>query len=76
MILLFVVGGTLIVVPSISSITIENLVEIIVGIFILIGALFAPFYLMTINKNKNYTNRNDQEANEHYRNTSDGGTFF
>ena len=76
MILLFVVGGTLIVVPSIRSITIENLVEIIVGIFILIGALFAPFYLMTINKNKNDTNRNDQEANEHNRNTSDGGTFF
>ena len=41
---------------------IENLVGIIVGIFILIGALFAPFYFMTINKNKNGINKNDQEA--------------
>ena len=42
----------------------------------LIGALFSPFYLMTLNKNKNGTNKNDQEANAHNTNKSDGGTFF
>ena len=75
-ILLFLIGGTLIVFPSITNSIIENLVGIILGILILIGALLAPFYLMSLNKNENETNKNDQEANEHNKNTSDGGTFF
>ena len=75
-IVLFLIGGTLIVFPSITYSIIENLVGITVGILILIGALFAPLYLMTLNKNKNKTNKNDQEVNEHNKNTSDGGTFF
>ena len=75
-IVLFLIGGTLIVFPSITNFIIENLIGLIVGIFILIGALFAPFYLMTLSKNKNDTIKNNQEANEHNANTSDGGTFF
>ena len=63
-------------VPSIINSIIENLVGIFLGVLILIGALFAPFYLMTLNKNKNETNKNDQESNENNKNTSDGGTFF
>ena len=75
-IVLFLIGGTLIVFPSITNSIIENLIGIIVGILILIGALFAPFYLMTLNKNKNDTIKNNQEANEQNTNKSDGGTFF
>ena len=75
-IVLFLIGGTLIVFPSITNSIVENLVGIIVGILILIGALFAPFYLMTLNKNKNGTNKNDQEAKGHNTNKSEGGTFF
>ena len=75
-IVLFLFGGTLIVFPSITYSIIENLVGITVGILILIGALFAPLYLMTLNKNKNDTNKNNQEANEQNTNKSDGGTFF
>ena len=76
LIILFLVGVTLIVFPSIINSIIENLVGIIAGILILIGALFAPFYLMTLNKNKNGTNKNDQEAKGHNTNKSEGGTFF
>ena len=75
-IVLFLIGGMLIVFPSITNSIIENLLGILLGILILIGALFAPFYLMTLNKNKNGTNKNDQEANGHNTNKSDGGTFF
>ena len=75
-IVLFLIGGTLIVFPSITNFIIENLIGLIVGIFILIGALFAPLYLMTLNKNKNDTNKTNQEANEQNTNKSDGGTFF
>ena len=75
-IVLFLIGGTLIVFPSITNFIIENLVGIIVGILILIGALFTPFHLMTLNKNKNDNIKNNQEANEHNTKTSDGGTFF
>ena len=59
-ILLFLIGGTPIVFPSITNYIVENLVGIIFGILILIGALYAPFYLMTLNKNKNETNKNNQ----------------
>ena len=41
-IVLFLIGGTLIVFPSITNFTMENLIGLIVGSFILIGALFAP----------------------------------
>ena len=75
-VVLFLIGGTLIVFPSITNFIIENLIGIIVGISILIGALFAPFYLMNLNKNKNDTNKNNQGAKECNKNTSDGGTFF
>ena len=73
---LFLIGGTLIVFPSITNFIIENLIGLIVGIFILIGALFAPFYLMTLSKNKNDTIKNNQEANEHNTKTSEGDTFL
>ena len=76
LIILFLVGVTLIVFPSIINSIIENLVGIIAGILILIGALFAPFCLMTLNKNKNGTNKNDQKATGYNINKSDGGTFF
>ena len=75
-IVLFLIGGTLIVFPSIINFIIENLIGIIVGFLIVIGALFAPFYLMNLNKNQNDTNKNEQESNENNKNTSDGGTFF
>ena len=73
--MLSLVGVTLVVFPSIINFIIENLVGIIIGILIVLGSIFAPFYLMTRNKNKNDTTKNDQETNGHNTKTSEGGTF-
>ena len=61
--------------PSIINFVIENLVGILIGIVIVLGGIFAPFYLMTRNKNKNDTTKNDQETNEHNTKTSKDSNF-
>ena len=69
-------GVTLIVFPSMINTLIENLVGISIGILIVLGAIFAPLYLASRNKNKNGTTKNDQQTSKHNTKTSDGGSFF
>ena len=45
------VGVTLVVFPSIINSIIENLDGIIIGILIVLGAIFVPFYFMDRKKN-------------------------